>query len=220
MTERRFDLVAFDIDGTLILHPNGKVVWQVLNQRFGTSPEAAARRYADHAAGRISYAEWVRLDIEDWQRHGASRDAIVTELLEFELVEGARETLAALTARGYALAAVSGTLDILVETVFPEHPFAHLYTNRIEFGPDGLIAGWQATPYDFDGKARALRELSAVIGVPLSRMAFLGDDINDVAAAEAVGLAIAVRPRSTELSAVCDLTVTEGSLEQVLVHFP
>ena len=31
---KRFDLVCFDVDGTLVTHPRGKVVWQVLNEKF------------------------------------------------------------------------------------------------------------------------------------------------------------------------------------------
>ena len=33
---RRYDLVAFDVDGTLVDHPEEKTVWEVLPRRFGT----------------------------------------------------------------------------------------------------------------------------------------------------------------------------------------
>ena len=51
------DLICFDVDGTLVRHPTGMVIWEVLNIRFGGSVEqteyrqqsrlAAARRASD-----------------------------------------------------------------------------------------------------------------------------------------------------------------------------
>jgi HAD superfamily phosphoserine phosphatase-like hydrolase len=217
---RAVDAVVFDVDGTLIVHPSGLVVWQLLNHRFGTPAEINRERYRRVLAGELSYAEWVRLDIEDWRNAGARREQLVAMLREFELVPGAREALSTLRRRGYRLAAVSGTLDLLVDTIFPEHPFERLYCNRIWFADDGAIAGWSATPFDFDGKAKALAELARDTGVPVSRMAFVGDDVNDLDAARAVPLSFAFRPRSAALAEVCTVVLREGPLTQVLEHLP
>lgn len=220
MTARAFDMVVFDVDGTLVVHPSGKVVWQHLSQRFGTPPEVNRQRLEDHVAGRLPYADWVRLDIEDWQRAGAHRPDIVEALMEFELRDGVRATFAELRARGYRLAAVSGTLDILIDTMLPDHPFERVYSNQIFFADDGSINGWRATPFDFDGKARALGELSSELGIALERMAFVGDDINDIDAARAAGFSVAFYPRAEALVQHCDLVVRDGSLEQILDHLP
>ena len=59
----RFDLVAFDVDGTLVEHPEEKTVWEVLNARFVGGDDLNRERYADYRAGRLSYAEWVSLDV-------------------------------------------------------------------------------------------------------------------------------------------------------------
>jgi len=219
-TARTVDLVVFDIDGTLIVHPTGQVVWQVLNGRYGTDPEINAQRLQAHREGRLSYPEWVRLDVEDWRRAGAGRTEIVAALREFQLVEGAAETLATLGRRGYRLAAVSGTLDVLVDTVLPDHPFERLFCNRLRFDEAGEVASWEATPFDFEGKATALDRLAEDLDVPVSRMAFVGDDVNDVAAARAAAFSAAYRPRSEALAEVCDVVVREGSLAQLLTRFP
>ena len=31
---RKYDLVCFDVDGTLITHPSGKVIWEILNLKY------------------------------------------------------------------------------------------------------------------------------------------------------------------------------------------
>jgi len=67
---RRFDLVAFDVDGTLVHHPEDKTVWEVLNRRFTGSDDQNEQRWALYRSGKLSYAEWVALDIGAWQAAG------------------------------------------------------------------------------------------------------------------------------------------------------
>jgi len=202
---RRFDLVCFDVDGTLVVHPQEKVVWQVLNERFLGSDHANEERLKAYRRGEISYPEWVALDIGDWIGAGARREAIVEGVGELRLVGGARETLAALKQAGCRLAVISGTLDICLDTLFPDHPFDEVYTNRIWFDSDGRIAGWEATPFDMEGKARALREIAGREGIPLERCAFVGDHTNDVEAAREAGLAIAFNPKSRDIEQASDV---------------
>jgi len=86
---------------------------------------------------------------------GATREHLSGEILgHLRLVPGARETALELRARGYRLAVISGTLDLTLDLLFPEHPFEEVYTNRIWFDERGLIAGWEATPYDMEGQGR------------------------------------------------------------------
>lgn len=218
MSGRRVDLVCFDVDGTLVHHPEEKVVWQILNLRFLGSDGVNKERYARYKSGEISYADWVAMDVGDWQRRGVTRDQVIGALDELHLVDGARETLEHLKSRGYRLAVISGTLDVSLETLFPDHPFDDVFCNRIHFGEDGLISGWEATPYDMEGKARALEMIARRERVPLSRCAFVGDHGNDVAAARAAGLGIAFNPKHPELEAIADVVLRGDNLRPILEH--
>ena len=143
---------------------------------------------------------------------------MVAALGSLRLVEGARETLAALKAGGVRLAIISGTLDLLLDTLFPDHPFDEVYTNRIWFDEDGAIAGWQATPFDMEGKGVALRAIAMREDVPLSRCAFVGDHSNDLSAARVAGFTVAFNPKSAELEALAGAVVRSSSLWDVLPH--
>ena len=216
---RRYDLICFDVDGTLVEHAEHKVIWQVLTRRFVGDDAPNEHRYLAYKSGRISYADWVALDIGDWQRCGATREQIVASVTaELRLIGGARETLATLKRRGMKLAVISGTLDIALDTLFPDHPFDDVFCNRIEFGADGAISGWRATPYDMEGKAEALRLIAARENVPLARCAFVGDHLNDLAAARAAGLAIAFNPKSPELEAAAQVVLRGPDLRIILDH--
>jgi phosphoserine phosphatase len=143
---------------------------------------------------------------------------MLADLDGLALVEGARETLEALKSRGTRLAVISGTLDLLLDALFPDHPFDEVYTNRIRFDGAGLIASWTATPFDMDGKGIALRAIAMREEIPLARCAFVGDHANDLAVARLAGCAIAFNPKSAELEAAAHAVVRSRDLRDILPH--
>lgn len=217
---RPYDLICFDVDGTLVVHPEEKIVWEILNIRFTGSDTVNRTRYDDYRRGRITYAEWVALDVGDWLAAGATRAQILGAIGDLRLVGGVHETLAELRRRGYKLGIISGTLDIVLDTLLPEHPFDDVFVNRLVFDEKDLLVGCRATPYDVDGKARALREIAAREGIPLSRCAFVGDAFNDLEVAREAGFAVAFNPKCEELAEICDVAVRGESLALILPHFP
>ena len=166
---RRFDLVAFDVDGTLVHHPEDKTVWEVLNHRFTGSDDQNVAALGPLQAGKLSYAEWVALDIASWRDAGATRDDDHRELRRADPGRWrAGDPARAEIPRRRAWRSISGTLDLLLDTLFPDHPFDEVYTNRIAFDGDGRIAHWHATPFDMDGKGVALRSIALREDIPLA----------------------------------------------------
>ncbi len=215
---RPFDLIAFDVDGTLVWGPDGKTVWEVLNLKFTGTAEWNKKRYAEYKAGRLSYAEWVALDIEGWREAGARREDLVAALEPLRLIEGVREATFALRDAGYRLVVISGTLDLMLNTLFPDHPFEEIYANHIGFDDEGRITHWRATPFDMTGKAEALRGLALRESIPLRRCAFVGDSTNDVWIAKIAGFTVAFNPRSDELEELADAVVRSEDFRDVLPH--
>jgi len=212
----RYDLICFDVDGTLIRHPSDKVIWEILNLRFTGDDSVNQERYRMYLAGEIDYAEWVRLDVGGWIEAGATRDRVVDAVREFEVYEGALETVHALKDRGLHLAVISGTIDVVIDTLFPDHPFDDVFTNKILFDGDGRVCGWEATPYDLHGKPVALRDLAARHGVPLERTAFVGDGENDVPLVGVAGYMVAFNPRSAELERGADYVMKDRNMIELL----
>lgn len=194
-------LVAFDVDGTLVGCDSGKVVWQLLNEYYGGDPATNKQRFFDYLDGKITYAQWVDLDVSAWVEKGAKRSEMKRVIAEhLYLIPGARETVDALREAGFRLAIISGTIDITLDTLFPDHPFEEVFTNRIQFNDDESIAGWQATPYDMEGKAEALKWLSGKMGLDLAHTVFVGDNINDLHVMGIAGRAVAFDPKTIEVA--------------------
>jgi len=134
------------------------------------------------------------------------------------LIAGTRETLAALKESGARLLVISGTLDLLLETLLPDHPFDEVYCNRIQFDDDGRILAWSATPFDMDGKSVALRAVAMRERIDLSRTAFVGDSFNDLWIAREAGFTVALNPKSAELEEVAGAVVRSHDLQDILPH--
>ena len=214
--QRKYDLICFDVDGTLIRHPSDKVIWEILNLRFTGDDSVNQERYKMYLNGDIDYAEWVRLDVGGWIESGATRERVVDAVREFEVYEGALETVHELARRGVHLAVISGTIDVVIDTLFPDHPFDDVFTNKILFDGDGRVSGWEATPYDLHGKPLALRDLAVRHGVPLERTAFVGDGENDVPLVGVAGYLVAFNPRSEELERRADCVMKERNMLELL----
>jgi phosphoserine phosphatase len=216
---RPFDLIAFDVDGTLVQEPNDRTVWEVLNQRFTGQAARNVERYARYRAGEISYAEWVELDVRGWQEAGAKRQDLVAAFGALRLVDGARESLNALKRAGYRLVVISGTLDLMLHTLLPDPPFDDIYANHVGFDDEGNISHWRATPFDMEGKVEAFRAVAHAWGIPIARCAYVGDSANDIWVAREAGFTLAFNPKSPELVAVADVTVRSSNLRSILSHF-
>jgi len=212
------ELVAFDVDGTLIRGPDGLNVWEILNRRFIGDSTINRQRLADYLAGRISYAEWVELDVIGWRDAGADRPSMIDALGPLRLVSGAREALDRLKQAGLRLIVISGTLDLMLNTVFPDHPFEEVYANHVGFDAEGAISHWRATPFDMSGKAQVLRSVALREGIPLERCAFVGDSSNDTWVARVAGLTVAFNPNCEELQQLASVVVRSDDLRDILPH--
>jgi phosphoserine phosphatase len=216
MAQRQYDLICFDVDGTLVRHPSGKVIWEILNRRFTGDDSVNAERHRWYDEGKITYPQWVEMDVQGWIDARATRSEIVDAIREFEHFDHAHRTLYELRRRGARLAVISGTLDVVIDTMFPEHPFDDVYSNRLLFDDRGRLTGWRATPFDLHGKPVALRELSKKHAVELTRAAFVGDGANDIPMVGVAGCVVAFNPRSRELEQRANHVVREPDLSRLL----
>ncbi|MCU0230602.1 MAG: HAD family phosphatase [Acidobacteria bacterium] len=221
MTATGIRTICFDVDGTLVEHPEGKTIWQLVNERYAGGDELNRERMRAFRGGDITYAEWVELDVGDWASHGVGRAEIEGIVLgELQPVPGAFETVAQLAGRGYTLGLVSGTLNVTVDLLLSRLPFTYRFTNRIWFDEQGRIRRWRATRYDGEGKARALERIAAAEGISCAECAFVGDHWNDIPALTRAGFGVAYRPKEEEVRRAARAVIESGPLSAMLEWFP
>lgn len=209
-------LICFDVDGTLV--DDTVFIWQTLHNAVGTNP-AERRRWSEAFWNKeISYTEWAQKDIDMWREKNITRFDLHRYIDELKPMTGAWKTLQTLHDDGHVLGIVSGSLDIVLEQVFPKWQslFTHVFLNRLVFDEQHFLAGVKATPFDIDHKADGLREMARLTGIPMQNTVFVGDHFNDVSVAQAAGFSIAFNSKSDELRKVASIVTQQKDLRVII----
>ncbi len=208
-----FDLVVFDVDGTLTKHNS---IWWRLHEVFDTTAEGT-RFYDQFFAGEISYQEWADRDAGLWA--GRSVKEIGAVVRSTELVPGAAETISELKDRGMEVAILSGGIDLLAADIAERVNIDYVLTNELEV-ENGLLTGRVRVRVGWGEKVEEIKEILRHFGTSFERTVFVGDGRNDVSVFKKVGLAIAFRPESAEVERSAHVVVNEEDLRAILPHIP
>ncbi|MBI2651265.1 HAD family phosphatase [Candidatus Woesearchaeota archaeon] len=214
----KYKLVCFDVDGTLI--DNVKFSWQIFHDYFQTDKnkrEAARNSFFNK---EISYLQWAQHDINMWREKNAKKNDFFNALGNLRLMNGAMETLTELKKNGLKLAIISGSINIVLEKFMPNYNefFDDVFLSKIYFDEHGNIIKVEATEYDMEKKAEALRLIANKEKIPLDKCVFIGDYLNDINVMQEAGLGIAFNCTHDELKKAADVVIEKKDLREVLRH--
>lgn len=212
----KYKLVCFDVDGTLV--DNVKFSWQVFHDYFQTDKvkrEDARNKFMN---GDISYLEWANHDLDMWKGKNATKDDFFRALEPLRLMNGAIEAVRELKKNNIRLAIISGSLNVVLEKLMPDYNdfFDDIFLSRIHFDEKGNIAKIEATEYDMDKKAEALRHIAEKKKIGLKECVFIGDYLNDVKVLKDAGLGIAFNCKEDRVKEAADIVVEKKDLREVL----
>ena len=212
----KYKLVCFDVDGTLV--DNIKFSWQIFHDYFQTDKhkrEDAKNKFYD---GKITYKEWAEHDIDLWKEKNAKKDDFFKAISHLKLMNGAIETLAELKRNKIKLAIISGSLNIILEKFIPNYEefFDDVFLSRIYFDENGYINKVEATEFDMDAKALALKKIALREKISLQECAFVGDYLNDMKIMQEAGLGIAFNCEHDELRKAADVVIEKKDLREIL----
>jgi len=215
---QKYKLACFDVDGTLI--DNVKFSWQVFHDYFQTDShrrEDARNRFFN---GEISYLQWAEHDIGLWEEKGAKKEDFFKAISSLRLMPGALETLKELKKNGLKLAIISGSLNVVLERFMPNYNefFDDVFLSRIYFDKNGKIAKVEATEFDIEKKADALKMIAKREKISLKECVFVGDYLNDIKVMEEAGLGIAFNCQHEEVKKAADVVIEKKDLREILPH--
>src|SRR3989344_2190149 len=215
--EKRFRLVCFDLDGTII--DNITNFWKFICEEHGCDMARKQKARDSYFNNLITYDEWVEHDVNLWKEAGVTRRKMMESTKKLSLVPGAVEALKELKKRGIKLGIISDSMDIALELISNHAElFDEIFINRLLFDKEGKISGWKPTKYGMEKKADGLKRMAEKEGFDLKECVFVGDGVNDVHAAEIAGLSISFNSSSKELDKVCDVVIRKKDLREILDH--
>jgi len=214
----KYKLVCFDVDGTLI--DNVKFSWQIFHDYFNTDKQVREEARNKFFNGQISYLQWAQHDINMWREKGAKKNDFFKALNGLKLMNGAMETLRELKKNGLKLAIISGSVNILLEKFIPNYNefFDDVFLSKIYFDDEGNIVKVDATEFDMDKKAEALKQIAEREKINLKECVFVGDYLNDIKIIQEAGLGIAFNCKEDKLKKVADVVVEKKDLREVLKY--
>ena len=212
----KYKLVCFDVDGTLI--DNVTFSWQAFHDYFQTDKHRREDARNAFFNGKITYLQWAEHDIKLWKEKNAKKDDFLKAIKDLKLMEGAMETLTELKNKGLKLAIISGSISIILEKFLPNYEefFDDIFISRIHFDEDGNITKIEATEFDMEGKALALKKIAEREKISLEECVFVGDYMNDIKIIQEAGLGIAFNCNHEELKKVADVVIEKKDLREIL----
>ena len=208
LQRRGMRLIVMDVDSTLI---QGEVI-EMLAEHAGYGNEVAEVTEAA-MRGDLDFEESLRERVKllagvDESAFDAVYDAIV-------LTPGARTLVRILRRLGYRFALVSGGFSQITERLAEDLGIHFSRANELEVVDGKLTGEIVGDVVDRAGKARALREFAAELGLTEAAVIAIGDGANDLDMLNAAGLGIAYNAKPVVRDAA-DAALSVPFLDAVL----
>jgi phosphoserine phosphatase len=203
---RRIDAVIFDLDGTLVRYHgvDFESSWGALAAAAGVS-ERSQQLFREYFPRRDAYAEW---GVEEAKLlKGTSVDRVASQLFPPPYARGVEEAIAKLQGK-YLMGILSSGVDLVANRVAQDLDLSFAWANRLPV-VDGCFVGTSDTVVELWSKAEVLEQLAAEYGLNLQHICFVGDNVNDLAVLQRVGLAIAANPKDDSLLEVADHVISD-----------
>ncbi|WP_426244438.1 phosphoserine phosphatase SerB [Nocardioides sp. LHG3406-4] len=184
LMRRGMRLIVMDVDSTLV---QGEVI-EMLAAHAGHEAEVA--RVTEAAMrGELDFEASLRQRVE--LLAGVDASAIDEVYDAIELAPGARTMVRTLRRLGYRFAIVSGGFSQITDRLAADLGIHYSRANELEIVDGKLTGRILGEVVDRAGKAEALREFAAKVGVPEAAVIAIGDGANDLDMLSAAGLGIA-----------------------------
>lgn len=183
---REAKLVVFDLDGTLIQGEEFVWSWKRVWDHLGIPEAFHKQTFHEHIRLKERgdpewYSKWCRETGRYFRQYGLTRAHFQEMLTGLRVADGLEKTVRGLRKRGIRCAIVSGGMDCMLEALIPNHGelFHEVFINRVRFKSDGTFEGIDPTPFDFEGKAKAIEQMCRDMGIKKAQVLFVGDGFND-----------------------------------------
>jgi len=107
--------LILDLDGTVTTHST----WEVFNSALGITVEQDKELFEQYRAGTLPYFDWIKKLVDLYKNNNAplTKQQLIQLAEDIELSPDAEDFVRTAQEKGYSVALVSGSVDVLVETI-------------------------------------------------------------------------------------------------------
>lgn len=209
---RKYDLVCFDMDGTLTTVRSS---WSWVHDCFGVDNEPAYRAFVN---GEIDEEEFMRRDIGLWMKEkpGVTIRDIAKTFQTIPLIGGIQETVACLEDNGIRCVIISGGIDLAARMLKDEFGFDDYLADELCCDAQGVLTGEGKRNLDLRDKGVEVRRFIEKYGTTEERTVSIGNSYTDIPMFKNSGLSIAFNPTDPYTSEAADHTVESDNIADVL----
>ncbi len=200
-------LVVFDLDNVIIDGEGIDEIGKLVNIE-----DQIAKITEQAMQGEIDFETSIKKRVGLLK--GASTDDIKTLANEMPLMEGAEETVSTLKEKGFDVAIISGSFDIIADTIKDKLNVDNVFTNSL-VEENGVLTGEVTGPLVSGSKVDVLSKFIDEAGYSLDECVAVGDGANDISMIESAGYGIAFNAKPA-LKENADIIVETRNLTDVL----
>ena len=200
-------LVVFDLDNVII---DGEAIDEI--GKLANVEDEIAEITEKAMQGEIDFETSIKDRVKLLE--GTSVEDIQKVADELPLMNGAEDTIARLKEEGLDVAIISGSFDIVAQTVKDKLGIENAYTNSFTV-EDGKLTGEVTGPLVSGSKLDILKEHIEGNDTSLEEVVAVGDGANDISMIESAGIGIAFNAKDS-VKEKADVVVDEKDLTKVL----
>lgn len=148
---------------------------------------------------------------------GISVDDIKKVIQDIPLMDGTKESITQLKKKGYKIATISGSFEVIANRIKEELDLDYAYANTLH-EKDGVLTGEVSGPLVGGSKADVLKDIIKIENISADECAAVGDGANDISMLEIVKLGIAFNAKSV-LKDIADVVIEKRDLREILPLF-
>jgi len=200
-------LIAFDLDNVLI---DGEAIDEIAKLAGVESEISEITRKA--MEGELDFETALKQRVTLLK--GTSVEDIRNTVQEIPLMEGAEETIAELKNKGYKIATITGSFEIIAQRMKDTLNLDYAFSNCLE-EEEGLLTGKVSGPLVKGSKAEVLNQIIDIEKISPEECAAVGDGANDISMLKEAGIGIAFNAKPV-LKQNADIIVEKKDLRELL----
>lgn len=191
--------VFFDFDGTLTINTSNKTTWEEIWVALGYDVGLCRKYHAMYLNGVINHEKWCSITESFFKQKSLHRETVELIADKIVLINGIEEVLRFLNQSNVKVYIVSGSIAQIIKRAMGNN-FQYIdgmRANNFYFDEAGYLERIVGTRYDFEGKADYIKHVSEEDGLPIKKMLFIGNSVNDQFVYKSGVKTLCINPKET-----------------------